>query len=158
MAPRRHLPADLQAELEDLIARAKERGYEVPTIANPKPKPTRGRGRPRKSENSTLAIQMLGQMRQGESFTRASELVGSAAAKDPGQLRNIFRRLSDIRSYHDLAIQMWAVVTKIDVITRHLFGDGADDLVRQLFADVAAEHFRALGRRSVSPAKGQASQ
>jgi hypothetical protein len=153
MAPRRHLPADLQAALEELIARAKERGYEIrATIANPKPKPTRGRGRPRKPEHATLASQMLWLMRQGKSLTRASELVGSATGKDPGQLRDLFRRVSAIRSYHDLAIQMWAVATKIDVITRQLFGDGADDLVRQLFADVKSTDTvegRAIQRRSV---------
>jgi len=92
MAPRRHLPADLQAELEELIARAKERGYEIrATIANPKP--TRGCERPPKSEHATLAMQMLWQMKQGKTFTQASESVGSAAGKDAGLLRNIFKRL-----------------------------------------------------------------
>jgi len=133
MAPRRHLPADLQTELEELIDRAKERGYEIrATIANPKPKPTRGRGRPSKSEHATLAMQMLWQMKQGKTFTQASELVAFAAGKDAGQLRSVFRRLSAIRSYHDLALQMWAAAAKIDVITRQLFGDDAGDLVRQL--------------------------
>ena len=94
MAPRRHLPADLQAELEELIARAKERGYEITAkIANPKPKPTRGPGRPSKSEHATLAMQMLWPMKQGKTFTQASESVGSAAGKDAGLLRNIFKRL-----------------------------------------------------------------
>jgi hypothetical protein len=133
MAPRRHLPADLQAELAELIARAEERGYEIrATIANPKTKPTRGRGKPPKSEYATLAREMLWLMRQGESFTRASELVGSAAGKDPGQLRNLFRRLSAIRSLHDLAVAMFAVATKIDVITV-LLGDSAGGFQRGAF-------------------------
>jgi hypothetical protein len=153
MAPRRHLPADLQAQLEELIARAKERGYEISaTIANREPKPTRGRGRPLKSEHATLAMQMLSLMRHGETFTRASELVGSAAGKDAGQLRNIFRRLAATLSYHDLAVQMWAAAAKIDVITELLFGGSAGGLQRDVFALVKSTDTvegRAFQRESV---------
>jgi hypothetical protein len=83
-------------------------------------------------------MQMLWQMKQGKTFTQASELVGFASGKDAGQLRNFYKRFSAIRSYHDLALQMWAAAAKIDFITRQLFGDDASDLVRQrqLAADI----------------------